>query len=295
LHAVDKLVNLRKRGDAQQFRVHVARLSAQEDQIVALQSSVDGKDADAHALRRQVAALEQRNAEQMVQLMTLKTEMHTNNVEMSTDRVRQVQRKDEEIAALNAMLGEAETAGAQHRQECDALRRQLAVASEERDRVGAALRGAEADFEKRQVALLDELATLRARATHAEDYRETANRQLADAEDASSQQHHDNLRLKSSVAKLELRVTEQNQDIERLRAQVQDADTHLKTSMTRDKKQRESSDADRAQLKALREEIVALGTASQDASAERQLQDARKQIGSLQVRMRGVGENSHQK
>ena len=186
LHSVEKLVKLRHRGDAQQFRLHVARLKAQEQQIEDLQHRVDQKDEDVHTLRRQLNEIEQKCAAQTVQLMTVKTELHSNNVEISTDRARQLKLKDDEIQALNSHMGDLETNVERYKKTSKETATQLITITEERDAMLEKELTLKEEYEKKSEALNNEIANLRARVQHGEAYRKEANRQISDQEDISA-------------------------------------------------------------------------------------------------------------
>ena len=186
LHSVEKLVKLRHRGDAQQFRLHVARLKAQEQQIEDLQHRVDQKDEDVHTLRRQLNEIEQKCAAQTVQLMTVKTELHSNNVEISTDRARQLKLKDDEIQALNSHMGDLETNVERYKKTSKETATQLITIMEERDAMLEKELTLKEEYERKSEDLNNEVANLRARVQHGEAYRKEANRQISDQEDISA-------------------------------------------------------------------------------------------------------------
>ena len=194
LHSVEKLVKLRHRGDAQQFRLHVARLHAQETQIQDLQSRVDQKDEDVHDLRRQLANLEQKNAQKTVQLMTVKTELHSNNVEIATDKAKQLRAKDDEIQSLNNYLGEIETNYETMKSQLVEERKKVNVIEKERSVLEEELDDVKSSHEKKTENLTNEVLVLRTRVAHAEDYRAEANRQISEQEDQAAMTAHESLK-----------------------------------------------------------------------------------------------------
>ena len=283
LHSVEKLVKLRHRGDAQQFRLHVARLKAQEQQIDDLQQRVNQKDEDVHSLRRQLSNLEQKCAAQTVQLMTVKTELHSSNVEISTDRARQLKLKDDEIQALNAHLGEVEIALHGSQLDKEAREKALATMQEQHQVVQHELNVVNTNYEKKTEQFLNEIEHLKARVNHADAYRSESTRQMSTAEDEAAVQAHTQLKMKATIAKLDVTITEQKQHIGLLQQQVAEANDNLKLAMDRSKTYQTKKEQDRQEVEQLRAELIKLSEDSIDVSSERMLDDARTQITSLQA------------
>ena len=266
LHSVEKLVKLRHRGDAQQFRIHVARLKAQEQQIDDLQHRLDSKDEDVHLLRRQLSDLEQKCASQTVQLMTVKTELHSTNVEISTDRANKLKEKDEEIHALNEHLGELETMLHQANREKEVCQTELKSLSEKYLNMEIKLNQVTDSSNKKNEKLLNDIEHLKARINHADAYRTESNRQLSKSEDQAAVQAHNELKMKATIAKLELHVTEQKQKIKNLNDTITETNNKLKMAMERSLTFQKQKDDDRKEVETLREELIKLSEDSVDVS-----------------------------
>ena len=118
--------------------------------------------------------------------MTVKTELHSNNVEISTDRARQLKLKDDEIQALNSHMGDLETNVERYKKTSKETATQLITIMEERDAMLEKELTLKEEYERKSEDLNNEVANLRARVQHGEAYRKEANRQISDQEDISA-------------------------------------------------------------------------------------------------------------